>query len=171
MLLTSKIKRFTGVIVIFILMTGCKGSPPDPIEANPDAVRLLKDWLGSDLQITKDSGKEIIAYCPDNTCEEFSVNKRVNLEPMAKFALIYLFYVSDYIYLSKDRHSQQGVLVTKILKNNTDGCKSKNKSQLVSCVLLSMVKEYGIRSTFIRYDEEKRNETPIDLSQQLKRLQ
>jgi hypothetical protein len=50
----------------------------------------------------KNKGR-VIAFCPDNTCDEYVAARGVSSKDLSTFAYLYLYSFSDYIYLDEWR--------------------------------------------------------------------
>jgi len=130
---------------------------------------VLKSALGDSIEIPS-SSSPLLRYCPDNTCETFRAPRKADSQRLADFALLYLWYVSQY-YVLKDWHAGPvPEQVHVVRKQYSGGCRSEGEIAHAKCALLSLASTAAIRVTFVRYDEGAENKVPVDLNDELKRL-
>lgn len=138
-------------------------------ENKPDSYAELVRLLDSDISTATSNGTITIEYCPDNTCESFSMQTINPDERLSDFVFLYLYFVSDYYYLDNFRKKVEPEQVTKIIVRNSQ---DKNKKQLESSkhIMEALVDKYSIKAKFVRYDEHKRNEVDMNLKSHLEKL-
>jgi hypothetical protein len=116
---------------------------------------LLKRDLGESIEVKSDTE---IWYCPDNTCEIFTVNK---FNPnFTTFIYLYLYHQSGYVYLTMDLGANKAfrklaIEEPKIRLKVDSYCPQKIKSP--ACILKAMKQEMAISVCFGRYDEGEFN--------------
>jgi hypothetical protein len=145
---------------IFVLSIGLCLLAGSARAAAPDALGLLKLYLGSSIKVVS---KKEIRYCPDNTCDIFRLKDAKGADQLPSFVYLYLFHKSDYVYLKKSfggsapfrevAKDQEPV----IRKQLVSFCKGNVQS--AACILEGMQKQLGISVGFGRYDEGKFHES------------
>ena len=153
--MTKKIKiRLSIIIVSFIFYpVACGG------DYNTAAV--LEDLMSDDSFEVINSHE--IRFCPDNTCEIFRSGQNTTKQQLFDFIFLYLFHLSEYIYLSDESFGKTPFKVSgkkfepKIQSRYKHLCVSDHKDAI--CVVEAMKKTFGIKVTFGRYDEGQFNES------------
>jgi len=135
-----------------------------------DGYNELAKLLESAITKEVKDGIVSISYCPDNTCETFSMPSRNPEEKLCDFVYLYLYFVSDYYYLDDFRKKVGSEKIGAIIVRNERITTKNDHLQEVKDVIESMAKEYSIKATFVRYDESTRSETAIDIQSELKRI-
>jgi hypothetical protein len=122
-----------------------------------------------DSAITKFVKKGIVTieYCPDNTCESFSMPSKYPTEILSDFVYLYLYFISDYYYLTDFKRNVSRGQVTKIILRNKKSTQKNEQLQDAKEIIESLAKEYSIIVTLVRYDESKRNEVIVDIKSEL----
>jgi len=156
--------------IILPLQVGCSISRSEIEKEGANSIFLMKKILGNSITVREDTSGINIEYCPDNTCESFKSPISKSFSILSDFAYIYLFYISDYYYLTHFRKKTPLERISQIVNRNIGSCREKEKIEIVKCVLMSLSDKYSIKVIFVRYDEGKRNEVIIDLKEQLKKL-
>jgi hypothetical protein len=128
----------------------------------------LTRLLGSDVATATKDGITTIEYCPDNTCESFSMPSGNPVEKLSDFVFLYLYSVSDYRVLDDFRRTVEPEQVTKIIERNSKEAK-KNRLQGAKHIIATLAEEYSIKAKFVRYDEHKRSEVDIDIAARLEK--
>ena len=162
------------IILVFLCFAlpaffGCreqKVREQDGQDSYAELTRLL------DSAITKDAknGTLIIEYCPENTCESFSMPGKHPPEKLNDFAFLYLYFVSDYYYLDEFRKRVAPDRITEIIERNKRSTLRNERLQDVKDIIESLAMEYSIKVAFVRYDESKRNEFAIDIKSELRKM-
>jgi hypothetical protein len=131
----------------------------------------LKKMLGDSISIKRNQNKHVVEYCPDNTCEVFSAAERdsSSIQKLTNFAYIYLYYVSDYIYL-EDFRDKGNVYINNIVDINAEGCPIEKEADKIKCTIRKLFSKNGIEIKFIRYDEMQRSEVSVNLEAELEQL-
>jgi hypothetical protein len=167
-------KIIDRIIVFFLYLilftfVGCKEQKVEQ-ENKQDSYTEMKKIL--DSAITKDvkNGIVTIEYCPDNTCESFSMPSKNPTEKLNDFVCLYLYFVSDYYYLADFRKYISQEQVTKIILRNKQSILKNEQLQDAKDIIESLAKEYSIKATFVRYDESIRNEVVIDIKSELGKI-
>jgi hypothetical protein len=111
-----------------------------------------------------------LRYCPDNTCDVFATLRSEKARELAEFALVYLWRVSGYESLKPWRAGKAPVEVASVLGAYARNCPGAD-SVRTKCVLKRLAKDGRIHVAFGRYDEGQYTEQPVDLSEELERVQ
>jgi hypothetical protein len=129
----------------------------------PQVLPLLKQHLGSAIEVVS---AEDLRYCPDNTCDIFRASSKAGRALLPSFVFLYLFHVSDYIYLDESfgkdvafRKAAQHDEV-EVRRSVERYCANLDKSP--QCILEGMKKQLGISVHFGRYDEGSFQEAPVE---------
>lgn len=140
--------------------------------ADTDSAELLTQMLGDVISVRVQSTGAVVEFCPDNTCEVFQSLGKQNKSPVAHFAYLYLYYVSDYAVLSEVRKSPEAKRAAERLLSQIGkhACASSSQIETIKCVLRHLAKQHSISLTFVRYDEQVRSAGPMDLEPELSRL-
>lgn len=155
--------------VLLFMLFGCteqKTSPESKEDSYTDLVRLL----GNDISRTTKSGVTVIEYCPDNTCESFSIASGKPQEKLGDFVYLYLYFVSDYHVLDDFRKKVDPTQVSEIIQHNIREYDRGNQINSAKAVMEMLVYKYSIKANFVRYDELKKNEVAIDIKSHLEEL-
>jgi len=123
----------------------------------------LERTLSGYIEESSDSHSNTISYCPDNTCEAFSAPQRTPYYILHDFTFMYLYEVSDYVYL-RDLKDKPPKVLTDIIEYSRGECQAGD----VLCILRDLQKKYEISAEFVRYDKGVRAVVPIDLPDVLK---
>ncbi len=161
-------RGFIILSMLLLVFIGCaeqKGKQESKQGTYTELVRLL----GADINITIGNENTTIDYCPDNTCESFSMSSTNPTEKLSDFVFLYLYAVSDYRALDDFRKKVAQEQIIEIIRRDSQDIKN-NKLQNANDVIESLAERYSITAKFVRYDESKRNEVVIDIKSRLKRL-
>jgi len=139
-----------------------------PIQAADSALQVLRSGLGEAIEITQ-TLHPMIKYCPDNTCDEFRGGPGKQLEDVADFAFLYLWYISDYAYLESWRQQSSQPEVQASLARLASTCSKAEEHERVVCTLRRLARDAEIQVFFIRYDEGQVSEERVDLDSELNR--
>ncbi len=123
----------------------------------------LTDALGSDVAIVKTSKAVSVKYCPDNTCEVFTLKGSGAEKPIQDFAFAYLFSISDYIYLERFRTEEKSLNVQGVLSRYRSDCTQAQEKAAARCIVGLLAKRHPIQASFVRFDEGKNKSSPISL--------
>jgi hypothetical protein len=156
-----------GLLVVLSLILPVE----QPIAAS-DSTVLLKKVLGDAIAVHVDSTGASVEYCPDNTCEVFRSDNKQAESSVADFALLYLYYVSDYAALSEFRKSPEATRAAERFLNQLGkrGCTKTSRMETIKCVVRHLGRHHGISLLFVRYDEQVRKKVPKSLEEELSRL-
>ncbi len=119
----------------------------------------MRHGLGKAIEY-KSAPQPRVRYCPDNTCDQFR-GREGSASSVQDFALVYLWYVSDYVALGEWRKRETPRQVLSVVEKNADGCRSEGPR--IKCALLNLARTGAIRVSFIRYDEGGVAEVPVSL--------
>jgi hypothetical protein len=146
--------------------------PLEQTLAASDSTALLKKTLGEAINVRLDSTGALAKYCPDNTCEVFRSHNKQAKSPVADFALLYLYYVSDYAVLAEFRKMPEAAQAAERLLSQLGKrvCASASQVETIKCAVRHLGKRHNISLLFVRYDEQVRSEVPKSLEQELSRL-
>ena len=137
--------------------------------APPTSLDLLRAALGTAIQYTAEPVPSV-RYCPDNTCDVFEAGKGHTAE-VEDFALVYLWYVSEFYPLSAWRKGPAPARLHSVVEEHSVSCPPSGETSRAKCALLDLAKVGAIQLSFVRYDEGAENKVPLQLSEELKRLQ
>jgi hypothetical protein len=140
-----------------------------PVNAEDKALQALLSGLGDAIHITQ-TPHPAIQYCPENTCDEFRGGHGKQLEDVADFALLYLWYISDYTVLERWRQQSTPTEVQASLARHGSTCSETNEHARVVCALRRLAGDAGIQVFFVRYDEGQVNVERVDLDTELNRF-
>jgi hypothetical protein len=112
----------------------------------------------------------MVRYCPDNTCESFTGAKQSDAGDVADFALLYLWRVSDYTYLSSWRERPMPAALRDVLGRHERACRLGSEGEMTACTLRRLAQTSNLGVSLVRYDEGRANEERVDLEQELGRL-
>jgi hypothetical protein len=152
-----------GVVLALIVSVGAIGAA----EPTRGSSRTLHLWLGESIEIGE-AGRPEVRYCPDNTCEVFRLPEQASREVLSDFALVYLWFVSDYSHLQELRQGQWASTVESVVSRHATGCEKvpagSGHQKVVRCVLETLASRHRITVHFGRHDEGTYGETEIGLS-------
>jgi len=121
----------------------------------------LTSMLGTAARATSTGGTAVVEYCPDNTCESFSLQGK-DAEPVLRaFALAYFFGASDYAYLDALRRQAPPPALLDLFARYRQACALQEPRETARCIAGHLASQYPIRASFVRYDEGKRISEPI----------
>lgn len=107
----------------------------------------LKELVIEDIS---DTSEFAFRYCPDNTCESFSLDKtKISKEELRKVFISFLIFWSDYVYLKSMPCYVDSV-------NDVEIYTAKQASQII--------RNKRVRSFFTRFDENDSNSINMDIS-------
>ena len=99
-----------------------------------------------------------VAYCPDNTCDLIRAPADIEKEVLGDFTLLYLYYVSDYIYLKPFYEGKAKSIIEATMTRRLHGCATDRTIATAACVLRAMAIEHKITLWSAVYDEGEENE-------------
>jgi hypothetical protein len=106
---------------------------------------------------------QVVEYCPDNTCEVFSLGPKGTSAVLRDFALAYLYSVSGYVYLADFQSRTDLPEVAALLVRYQDKCPQTARKAAVHCVAAHLARTHPVRVSFVRYDERRRHVVPVSL--------
>lgn len=124
----------------------------------------LKSALGDAIRMSTRGDSTIVEYCPDNTCEVFTLAGASASTPLQDFAFAYLFSISKYAYLERFQSQGTAPAVRAVLARYRDPCPQRSSQAAARCIVGLLARRHAIRASFVRYDEGRRNATPISLA-------
>lgn len=130
-----------------------------------DPIHLISKSF-QDIRVqTEANGKQSIEFCPDNTCDFFLARRDISLESLKDFAYIYIYYFSDYYVLEKWRSGEEAAGLARqiLLKPVYENCRGKIDEKSARCLLRRLSREGRIGLYFVRYDENERNLSPVNI--------
>ena len=108
-------------------------------------------------------GSIVVEYCPDNTCEVFTVAVPADIQEIQDFAFMHLFTRSPYNYLKEFRQSGRTGRLGAVLDRYSAGCPQVQAQEAARCVMNRIAAKYEIQVEFIRYDEGGRHTGSVNL--------
>jgi hypothetical protein len=124
----------------------------------------LTSALGDAVRVSSNGGSTAVEYCPDNTCEVFELSGASASLPIQDFALVYLFGISEYVYLEPFQSNDSSPAIRAVLARYQSDCPHQSARVSARCVASLLAKRHAIRASFVRYDEGERNVVPIPLA-------
>ncbi|MGE8224371.1 MAG: hypothetical protein ACN6RK_01175 [Stenotrophomonas sp.] len=124
----------------------------------------LTSTFGDTVQVTSSRGSTTVEYCPDNTCEVFTLLGPVAELTIQDFAFAYLLGVSEYIYLEAFQSSGTTPAVQAVLTRYRKHCSQQSSRAAARCIVGFLAKRHPIQASFVRYDEGEHNVVPISLA-------
>ena len=124
----------------------------------------LTSAFPDNVQVSSEGATTTVEYCPDNTCEVFTLSGKSASLPLQDFALAYLFGVSEYVYLEPFQSSSSSLAVRTVLGRYKSDCPQQPARAAARCVVGLLAKRHAIQASFVRYDEGERNVVPISLA-------
>jgi hypothetical protein len=124
----------------------------------------LTSALGDAVRVSTKGGSTTVEYCPDNTCEVFELFGASASLPIQDFAFVYLFGISEYVYLEPFQSNDSSPAIWAVLSRYRSDCSQQSARVSARCVASLLAKRHAIRASFVRYDEGERNVVPIPLA-------
>ena len=124
----------------------------------------LDQAFGKEISISKSGNIVRIEYCPDNTCEAFSLASTKAEAIIKDFVFVYLFSISDYIYLENFQSDENSSQALSLIKRYQAACPNKKPREAAKCIVSLLATAYPIKANFVRYDEGTKSSTPISLA-------
>jgi hypothetical protein len=159
--------------LVALIVAGLAPSAP-AAATEPEVLGLLPQLLASapysaknSFRVSKGDKGWRMLYCPDNTCDVIRADLRMPRADLGDFALLYLYYASDYIYLKNFYYTEAKPHVGRVLARRSNGCPSDSEYATASCALLRLAKAHGISLAFRRSDEGQTAESPVKLQDRL----
>lgn len=103
------------------------------------------------------------SYCPDNTCDNFSMPYAPEEKVFYDFVFMYLYYKSGYIYLKEVKENYWKEHINDIARKYVSGKKGLIDESVIDCVLKAMAERHDILVNFIRHDGNARFTENIEL--------
>lgn len=128
--------------------------------ANADSNPLsqLQERFPDSIKIHADA-RQSLEFCPDNTCDLFVTKSSTSVGQLSDFALLYLFFFSDYLVLADWRaeDSAKGSVVEVLKKYQGDKCANNSDVVTAQCLLRNWSTRSAIRLYWVRFDERGRH--------------
>jgi hypothetical protein len=134
------------------------------IGVHASAAHELVAALGPDVAVSYKGETATVEYCPDNTCEVFTLKSNEPLGLVQDFAFAYLFAYSSYAYLKGFQSSPQTEPVLSVLARYRESCSRRSSEEAAKCVVAWVAMHHDVQAHFVRFDEGKRHSTPISLA-------
>lgn len=141
---------FRALIPFFLLLLHISAAAEMPIASGGPAVAVKQ-------------GGRLVEYCPDNTCEVFSLRSGKATGALTDFTLAYLYAVSDYIYLEEFQSRTDLQEVAQLLRRYEANCPQPTQKAAARCVAARLAAKHSIRVTFVRFDEGRKYSEPVSL--------
>ena len=119
--------------------------------------------FGDSVTVSSKGDLTTVEYCPDNTCEVFTVRAPSAALQLQDFAFVYLLGVSEYIYLEGFHANTDSPATRAVLGRYRAHCPQSVAREAARCVVGYLARKYPIQASFVRYDEAQRNVVPIPL--------
>jgi hypothetical protein len=126
-------------------------------------VALQKEFPGS-ISAFHSSGKYVLTYCPDNTCEKFQARKLSDASATADFLLLYLAYFSGYVVLEDWAPNEKTLQLIKdvIEKEPYAMCRRTTAAESARCILTNL-NNRRVSVSFVRFDESSKSTSALDV--------
>ena len=124
----------------------------------------LTSTFGDTVQVTTGRSSATVEYCPDNTCEVFSLSGPSAELLIQDFAFAYLLGASEYIYLKEFQSNGGKPQAQAVLSRYREHCSQQSARAAARCIVGFLAKRHPIQASFVRYDEGERNVMPISLT-------
>jgi hypothetical protein len=95
--------KASAYATLIITLVGLQAPKP---KQWPGSRRALQGELGASVTF-KDARNRSVEYCPDNTCDVFTMRGAGDTGALSDFAFMYLFFVSEYGALEDFKHSSR----------------------------------------------------------------
>lgn len=108
---------------------------------------------------TPGESKYSFEFCPDNTCDLFVRKNTIPSSSFGDFIYLYLYFFSDYYFLSDWRAKQEVTETMKSILNKRkyDGCHTPADKEKARCIGRYLSKNNRIKLYSIRYDENSKS--------------
>jgi hypothetical protein len=163
--------RWHLITALAVVLTGASPSAPardpDLLEVIPQLLAKIEglEHHGFRARHLKDGWA--VHYCPDNTCDVIRAPTGVPRQVIGDFSLLWLYYVSSYIYLKRFYETDARPFVIGVMERRAGNCPTQPEYARASCVLTSMANEFNIRLGFRRSDEGATVENRLDAKDEL----
>lgn len=134
------------IIFIFLFFNVDKGYAKD-------SQKLLNVFLKNTSIVKTRNGMQF-RFCPDNTCDLISFNKKFRENELWDIGFLYLYFSSDYSVLDSFRKESEVTNHAQKLSSKYK-IKCSNKVELSDCVSLQLQKKFSVIYSFERFDEGK----------------
>lgn len=121
-----------------------------------DSQKLLKTFFKNTSIVDLKNGMQF-RFCPDNTCDLISFNKKIRKKELWDIGFLYLYFSSNYSVLDTFRKSNEVTSHAQKLYAKYN-IKCSNKVELSDCVSLQLQKKFSVIYSFERIDEGKLSE-------------
>ena len=133
----------------------------DAYSANQEEVDALQKLHTEFKENIRAPGKSKYSFefCPDNTCDLFVTKKIVPSKSFGDFIYLYLYFFSDYYFLSEWRAKQDVTSMMKTILSNRkyDRCHSSEDREKARCVVRYLSRSNRIKLYSVRYDEHRKS--------------
>src|SRR5690606_2973008 len=92
------------------------------------------DSFPRDTQVTAASESVTVDYCPDNTCDTFTIDDPMGSEVLQDFAFAYLLGASSYIYLKQFQADTDSAATKSVLGRYSAHCPQEPLARAARCV-------------------------------------
>jgi hypothetical protein len=145
-------------------------APPAVPTGAATSLQVLKARFGDQIKLTASPVTQL-KYCPDNTCDIFRTRDAKARVQLTDFALLYLWYLSQYSDLQVWQRGIPPATVGVVRERYSASCDGAGERARAKCALVALSKLGSIELAFSRWDEGADNEGPVDLLDELKRLE
>lgn len=135
-----------------------------------DPIQEILNNFPNSVVLKKDK-RTALEFCPDNTCDVFISNRETSLVDLKDFAYLFIFFYSDYYVLQDWRNKESATKMMRLIisKPQYQSCRKTTEHETARCILIQLSNKGRIKSSAIRYDENKRNVTDRNLMDELSR--
>lgn len=117
--------------------------------AEPYTIDKLQEKFPDSVKLHHTDKQHSLEFCPDNTCDLFVTKRSTSVELLSDFALLYLYFFSDYFSLADWRADDETKsAVTEILsKYQNSKCTNESDAVTAQCFLRSWASGNAIAFT------------------------
>lgn len=126
--------------------------------AESNSLSQLEERFPDSIKIRTDE-RQSLEFCPDNTCDLFVTRRTTSVGQLSDFALLYLFFFSDYFVLADWRaeDAAKGPVAEVLKKYQKDKCVNNSDVVTAQCLLRNWSARNAIRLYWVRFDERGRH--------------
>jgi len=149
-------KTISVIRVLAFWLALCLGMGAANADSNP--LSQLQERFPDSIKIHTDK-RQSLEFCPDNTCDLFVTKRSTSVRQLSDFALLYLFFFSDYFVLADWRaeDAAKGSVAEVLKKYQGDKCANNSDEVTAQCLLRNWAARSAIRLYWVRFDERGRH--------------
>jgi hypothetical protein len=143
--------------VLATLCLACGVLPAIAQMSSIDAYERLQSVPQGPIQLGYARGMSWAEYCPDETCDVIRTRRQINETMLARLALAYFYYASNYSYLRSWKEDESLKRQVDAFLDSQDGsrCSASAGRARSICILRSLADAYHLEILLIRHDEHK----------------